>query len=47
MAQKRLRLLVSNLEEVKSKDSPSLTTPQKYAEAVGCKLEIRLVPQIA
>ena len=28
----------------KKKHSPSLTTLQKYAEAVGCKLEIRLVP---
>lgn len=27
------------------KHSPSLTTLRKYATAVGCKLEIKLVPQ--
>jgi len=27
----------------KNKPSPSLSTLRKYAEAVGCKLEIRLV----
>ena len=26
------------------KHSPSITTLRKYAEAVGCRLEIRLVP---
>ena len=26
------------------KHSPSVTTLRKYAEAVGCRLEIRLVP---
>jgi DNA-binding XRE family transcriptional regulator len=34
---------VSRLESV-GKHSPSMTTLKKYAEAVGCHLEIRLVP---
>lgn len=34
---------VSRLEAV-SKHSPSVTTLKKYARAVGCDVEIRLVP---
>jgi DNA-binding XRE family transcriptional regulator len=34
---------VSRLEAV-HKHAPSLTTLKKYAQAVGCRLEIRLVP---
>ena len=35
---------VSRLESA-GKHAPSLTSLKKYAEAVGCKVEIRLVPQ--
>ncbi|MBF0420876.1 MAG: helix-turn-helix transcriptional regulator [Magnetococcales bacterium] len=28
----------------KSKHSPSLSTLRRYADAVGCRLEIRLIP---
>lgn len=35
---------VSRLESA-GKHAPSLTSLKKYAEAVGCKIEIRLVPQ--
>lgn len=34
---------VSRLESA-GKHAPSLTTLQKYARAVGCRLEIKLVP---
>jgi transcriptional regulator with XRE-family HTH domain len=34
---------VSRLEAV-GKHSPSVTTLKKYAQAVGCQVEIRLVP---
>jgi transcriptional regulator with XRE-family HTH domain len=34
---------VSRLEAA-GKHSPSLTTLKKYAHAVGCRLEIKLVP---
>jgi len=34
---------VSRLEAVR-KHAPSLTTLKKYAQAVGCRLEIKLVP---
>ncbi|MBU1182745.1 MAG: helix-turn-helix domain-containing protein, partial [Proteobacteria bacterium] len=34
---------VSRLESA-GKHAPSVTTLKKYAEAVGCHLEIRLVP---
>jgi DNA-binding XRE family transcriptional regulator len=34
---------VSRLEAV-GKHAPSLTTLKKYAQAVGCRLEIKLVP---
>jgi transcriptional regulator with XRE-family HTH domain len=36
---------VSRLE-AGGKHSPSLTTLKKYAQAVGCRLEIKLVPEI-
>jgi DNA-binding XRE family transcriptional regulator len=35
---------VSRLESA-GKHAPSLTSLKKYAKAVGCKIEIRLVPQ--
>jgi DNA-binding XRE family transcriptional regulator len=35
---------VSRLESA-GKHAPSLTSLKRYAEAVGCKIEIRLVPQ--
>lgn len=36
---------ISRLEGV-GKHAPSLTTLKKYAHAVGCHLEIRLVPEM-
>ncbi len=36
---------VSRLEAV-GKHAPSMTTLKKYAQAVGCHLEVRLVPDI-
>lgn len=40
--------VVSRLEGslMSGKHSPSLATLRKYAEAVGCKLEIHLTPQV-
>lgn len=38
---------VARLESASGKHSPSVATLRKYAAAVGCKLEIRLVPQHA
>ena len=35
---------VSRLEAAAGKHSPSLTTLKRYARAVGCEVEIRLVP---
>ncbi len=36
---------VARLESLKrGKPSPSLKTLKKYAEAVGCRLELRLIP---
>jgi transcriptional regulator with XRE-family HTH domain len=35
---------VSRLESA-GKHAPSLASLKKYAEAVGCKVEIRLIPQ--
>ena len=35
---------ISRLESG-SKHSPSITTLRKYAEAVGCELEIKLTPK--
>jgi DNA-binding XRE family transcriptional regulator len=37
---------ISRLEAV-GKHAPSLTTLKKYAHAVGCHLEIRLVPEMS
>jgi len=40
---------IARLEAAPTKHSPSLATLQRYAEALGCRLEIRLVkrtPQI-
>lgn len=34
---------VARLESGRGKHSPSLATLSKYAEALGCKLEVRLV----
>jgi transcriptional regulator with XRE-family HTH domain len=34
---------VARLESGRGKHSPSLTTLQKYAHALGCRLELRLV----
>lgn len=36
---------VTRLESANPKHSPSIKTLQKYAQAVGCKLEIKLTPQ--
>ena len=38
------REAVSRIESIRGKTSPSLKTLKKYAEAVGCKLQIKLVP---
>jgi DNA-binding XRE family transcriptional regulator len=38
------RSAISRLESA-GKHTPSLGTLERYAEAVGCKLEVRLVPQ--
>ena len=40
---KTTKSAVSRLESA-SRHSPSLTTLKRYAEAVGCRLEIKLVP---
>jgi|WetSurMetagenome_2_1015567.scaffolds.fasta_scaffold58444_3 transcriptional regulator with XRE-family HTH domain len=34
---------IARLESGKGKPSPSLSTLQKYAHAVGCRLELRLI----
>ncbi len=36
---------VVRLESANASHSPSVKTLQQYAEAVGCKLEIKLIPQ--
>jgi transcriptional regulator with XRE-family HTH domain len=36
---------VARLESGSGKHSPSVATLSRYAEALGCKLEIRLVPK--
>ena len=43
----RMRTTKSTVSRLESagKHAPSLTSLKKYAEAVGCKIEIRLVPQ--
>src|SRR6478609_258236 len=38
---------VARMESGRGKHSPSLATLSKYAEALGCKLEVRLVRQRA
>jgi transcriptional regulator with XRE-family HTH domain len=38
---------VARMESGRGKHSPSLATLAKYAEALGCKLEVRLVRQRA
>lgn len=38
---------VSRLEAAASKHSPSLTTLKRYAHAVGCEVEVRLVPTLS
>ena len=38
---------VARMESGRGKHSPSLATLSKYAEAVGCKLEVRLVREHA
>lgn len=36
---------IARLESGKGKHSPSLATLQKYAHALGCRLEVRLVSE--
>lgn len=36
---------IARLESFDSKHSPSIKILRKYAEAVGCRLEIKLVPR--
>ena len=36
---------IARLESGKGKHSPSLSTLQKYAHALGCRLELRLVSE--
>ena len=38
-------LLAPKFRKSAGKHAPSLTSLKKYAKAVGCKVEIRLVPQ--
>jgi DNA-binding XRE family transcriptional regulator len=38
------REAVSRIESIRGRTSPSMKTLTKYAEAVGCKLQIKLVP---
>jgi transcriptional regulator with XRE-family HTH domain len=38
---------VARLESGRGKHSPSIATLQKYARALGCRLELRLVNEIA
>jgi transcriptional regulator with XRE-family HTH domain len=35
---------ISRIEAPDPKHSPSLRTLQKYAQAVGCQLQVRLIP---
>jgi len=35
---------VARMESGRGKHSPSIATLSKYAQAVGCRLELRLVP---
>ena len=36
---------ISRLESACKKHAPSIATLQRYARAVGCELQVRLVPQ--
>lgn len=36
---------ISRLESAGKKHAPSVATLQRYAQAVGCELQVRLVPQ--
>lgn len=36
---------ISRLESAGKKHAPSITTLQRYARAVGCDLQVKLVPQ--
>ena len=36
---------ISRLESVGKRHTPSVATLQRYAQAVGCDLQVRLVPQ--
>lgn len=38
---------VARLESGRGKHSPSIATLQKYAHALGCRLELRLVNELA
>jgi transcriptional regulator with XRE-family HTH domain len=40
-----LRVITRLETGISEKYSPSVTTLRKYAEAVGCRLEIKLVPR--
>lgn len=36
---------ISRLESANKKHAPSVATLQRYAQAVGCELQVKLVPQ--
>lgn len=36
---------ISRLESAGKKNAPSIATLQRYAQAVGCDLQIKLIPQ--
>lgn len=36
---------ISRLESASKKHAPSVATLQRYAQAVGCELQVKLVPQ--
>src|ERR1035441_7916886 len=38
---------VARLESGRGKHSPSIATLQKYAHALGCRLELRLITEMA
>jgi transcriptional regulator with XRE-family HTH domain len=38
---------IARLESGKGKHSPSIATLEKYAHALGCRLELRLVNEVA
>ena len=39
------RSAISRLESAGKKHAPSIATLQRYAQAVGCDLQVKLVPQ--